>query len=375
MSASADFQLSSDGGSNYQASNASLADSLLLAYASTGNYSIKARLTSTADVVAVGWSITTADDEHLASLPAVTSNADKTCDFLAPKTGGAWILKATVTDGSGTIRTNTLAVKVAPITNNELIAAGEGTETGSAGWIRCFNDLARAVSAGGARQPATDANTLIHFPLTDAAGTTSIANAGTGSAFTLDKTGTATFGVPTPTGDGLLVVGASYFDNSSGSALTYQPATTAMTVSCWVEFPNPNSVATSSTLWSKPNGASDATFAILVDTSGASRVFLVKCKVATTGVVTSDPFGYATPGRRYYLVATFDGANMKTYINGILAGSKAAVGAMSWDNAKSFTVGCLGTADTYVLSDCRLDNATLTLAQIKADYTMGAFGR
>lgn len=148
MTASADFELSSDGGSTYAASNVSLADANLLAYDAAGNYSIKARLTSTADVVAVLWEITTADDEHLASLPTLTSNADKTCTFSAPKQGGAWILRATVTDGSGTIRTNTLAVKVATSTGNEIIAVGEGTETGDAGWIRCVNDLARAPSSG-----------------------------------------------------------------------------------------------------------------------------------------------------------------------------------------------------------------------------------
>ena len=143
MTASADFELSSDNGSSYAASNTSLADSAMLAYVASGTYSCKARLTSTADVVAVLWSITTADDEHVSSLPTVTQNADKTCSFSVPKTGGAWIVKATVTDGSGVVRTNTLAVKVAPSTGNELIAAGEGVETGVAGWVRCFNDLAR----------------------------------------------------------------------------------------------------------------------------------------------------------------------------------------------------------------------------------------
>jgi len=372
MSASADFQLSSDGGSNYQASNASLADSLLLAYASTGSYSIKARLTSTADVVAVGWSITTADDEHIASLPAVTSNADKTCDFSAPKTGGAWILKATVTDGSGTIRTNTLAVKVAPITNNELIAAGEGTETGSAGWIRCFNDLARAVSAGGARQPATDANTLVHFPLTDASGTTTISNAGAGTAFTLTETGDTLFGAPIATGDALVVLETGLFQGT-GAALTYQPATTAMTASCWFECPNPNAVATSSTIWCKPHAGTDATFGFFFDTTGATRVITVAGKVATTGAVSS-PIGYATPGRRYFVAVTFDGTNMRAYINGTLASTTAAVGAMSWDNAESFTIGVLGTADTYIASDCRCENVVRTPAQIKTAYRTGMFG-
>lgn len=229
-------------------------------------------------------------------------------------------------------------------------------------------------AGGGAVTPTTDANTLIWFPLDDAAGATSLSNAGTGSAFTLPNlTGTVTCGVPTPTGDGAMVIGASYFDNSSGTALTYQPATNAMTVSCWVEFPNPNAVATSSTLWSKPNGASDATFAILVDTSGATRVFSVSAKVATTGVVTSGPIGYATPGQRYFIVATFDGSSMRSYINGVLAATTTAVGNMSWDNAKSFTVGALGTADTYVLSDCRLENVVRSLVEIKAAYNAGAF--
>lgn len=49
-------------------------------------------------------------------------------------------------------------------------------------------------------------------------------------------------------------------------------------------------------------------------------------------------------------------------------------GAMSWDTAQSFTIGVLGTPDTYIVSDCRLENVVRTPAQIKAAYRTGAFG-
>ena len=97
--ASASFQLSSDGGSNYLAADTPMADANALAYVSSGTYSIKARLASTAGVGSVQWVITSADDLHYGSLPTVTTNPDKTCEFEVPKTGGAWLLRCIVNGG------------------------------------------------------------------------------------------------------------------------------------------------------------------------------------------------------------------------------------------------------------------------------------
>jgi hypothetical protein len=156
---SALFQLSSNGGSSYLSAGTAMADANALAYVSSGTYSIKARLDSTAGVDTATWTITSADEAHAASLPTVTTNADKTCTFSVPKTGGAWLLQCKVNGGQSQGRTDpaltrALAIKVLNSVGNQEIAVGESTEAGVYGWTKAFNDIARASGGGGGSQPA-----------------------------------------------------------------------------------------------------------------------------------------------------------------------------------------------------------------------------
>lgn len=153
--ASALFALSSDGGSTYGTAGVALADATALAYDAAGSYSIKAQLDSTAGVSAVLWSITSADDAHNASLPTVTTNPDRTCEFSVPKQGGAWLLQCKVNGGvdpatgaASTTLTRALAIKVLNSNGLQEIAVGETTEAGAYGWTKAVNDGQRA--AGGA---------------------------------------------------------------------------------------------------------------------------------------------------------------------------------------------------------------------------------
>lgn len=370
MTASADFELSSDGGSNYEASNTSLADSELLAYATSGTYSIKARLTSTADVVQVTWSIPTADDEHLSSLPTVTQNADKTCSFSVPKTGGAWILKATVTDGAGVVRTNTLAVKVATSTGYELIAAGEGTETGSAGWVRPLNDVARGTYTTAGPQRPDQLNDLVCFTLDDAAGTTTISNSGSGTAFSLDTptgAGSLAFGAPQPFGDGMLVVGVRYITGTGGQS--YQPSATNFTASCWLHLKKDPALGGANyvSLFGKLN-TTDSTFALGFDLNLGE----FKCKVGAGGVDTTSTGQPLMVGERHHLAMTYDGSNIRLYQNGVLLQTTAKTGTLDWSNSHNWIVGNAGaTGAIYVLSECKFANVVKTLAEIKAEVYQG----
>lgn len=151
---SALFQLSSNGGSSYLSAGTAMADANALAYVSSGTYSMKARLDSTAGVDTVAWTITSADEAHVASLPTVTTNADKSCTFSVPKTGGAWLLQCKVNGGQSQGRTDpaltrALAIKVLNSVGNQEIAVGESTEAGVYGWTKAFNDIARASGGGG----------------------------------------------------------------------------------------------------------------------------------------------------------------------------------------------------------------------------------
>jgi hypothetical protein len=156
--ASALFKLSSDGGSSYAVAGTALADDDALPYVSSGTYSMKAALDSTAGVGSVTWSITSADDAHVDSLLTVTPNSgDKTCTFSVPKTGGAWLLQCRVNGGvnqatgeTDTALVKALAVKVLNSAGQQEVAVGEVDEAGTHGWTKAFNDVARAVGGGGA---------------------------------------------------------------------------------------------------------------------------------------------------------------------------------------------------------------------------------
>lgn len=156
--ASALFRLSSDGGSTYLDPGVALADSNALAYNGAGSYSIKAALDSTTGVGSVTWTIHSADDEHIGSLPTVTTAVDKSCTFSVPKQGGAWLLRCQVNSGldrEGTIDpelTKALAIKVLTEAGQQVIAIGETTEAGAYGWVKAVNDAVRAT--GGASEGA-----------------------------------------------------------------------------------------------------------------------------------------------------------------------------------------------------------------------------
>jgi hypothetical protein len=151
-SASATFKLSSDGGTTYLDPGVAMADAEALDYASSGTYSIKAKLDSTAGVDSATWTITTADDLHVGSLPTVTpNNTEKSCTFSVPKTGGVWVLEVLVNNGRSQNQTDPtlrrkLAIKVRNSVGQQEIAVGETTEAGSLGYTKAWNDLARALA-------------------------------------------------------------------------------------------------------------------------------------------------------------------------------------------------------------------------------------
>lgn len=152
--ASANFKLSSNGGSSYLSAGTALAGANLLALVPDGtNYAIKAQLDSTAGVESVSWTITSADETHIGSLPTVTTNADKTCTFnVSQITPSAYALRCVVNsgvDGQGDIDLNltkTLAVKVGTKNEYELGIVGETYESGSNGHAHIVNNLARAAT-------------------------------------------------------------------------------------------------------------------------------------------------------------------------------------------------------------------------------------
>lgn len=158
MTASPSFQISSNGGSTYAAVNASLCGALALPYNAAGTYSIKVKFDSTAEMVSGTFSVPTADDVHILSLPAVTNAADKTATFSLPKTGGSWIVTGLAVDGTGST-SKSLKIAVLNSVGNEEISALETSEASALyGWVGCFNAVARAAGGGGGSVPLGGAN-------------------------------------------------------------------------------------------------------------------------------------------------------------------------------------------------------------------------
>lgn len=227
-------------------------------------------------------------------------------------------------------------------------------------------------AAGGGGRPTPPASAVVVLRLDDVAGTTSVANSGTGTAFTLGTiTGTVVFGSPTPIGNGLFVQNTSYI-RGAGSALTYQATTQNMTAMCWVKFGKGTTLGSGgdkATLFGK-EGTAGATFAlsVLQDTGQ------LQASIETaSGGATNTTGGYV--GTDWSLVAmTYDGTTVKTYVNGVQVGSGVAnTGNLVWDNTKSWQVGNNANNALFTLRECWFHNAVLTLAEIQAIYNTGAF--
>jgi hypothetical protein len=169
--ASALFRLSSNGGSSYLAPGVALADSNALSYAATGTYAIRAELDSALGVASVAWSITSADDANVGSLPALTVNPDRTVDFTVPRTGGAWLLRCVVNGGvnpaTGAADPSlacSLKVCVRAESEQQVIAVGEAVEAGTYGWTKAINDALRAMATRNyVRDELATVNTALGF--------------------------------------------------------------------------------------------------------------------------------------------------------------------------------------------------------------------
>lgn len=234
--------------------------------------------------------------------------------------------------------------------------------------------LTREKLGAGAAAPVVDASDLVRFKLNDAAGATSISNSGAGTAFTLATrtgAGSETFGIPEPIGDALLVVGVRYFNDAS-SGITYQPSATNFTASCWIKFKKNPVLASAgfASFFGKIN-ATDSTFALGVDTNTG----VVKAKVGAGGVDSSlsSPMASAA-GEWYHVALTYDGADMRLYVNGVQMATAAKTGTLDWDNTKSWVVGNSGTTgEIFSICECRFANVVRAASEIKATYIEGAF--
>ena len=155
--ASAKFQLSSDGGLSWLAPDVAIASASGIPYnAGGGNASVYARLSSTAGVDTIAWSIVSASEN--APLLTLTVYPDKSVRILVPKdTSAAWLLRVVVNGGVDPLTKRTdprlvsaLAIKVLTATGIDLLAPGECDEGNRTfGWTKAYNAMAAIAGTGG----------------------------------------------------------------------------------------------------------------------------------------------------------------------------------------------------------------------------------
>lgn len=84
--------------------------------------------------------------------------------------------------------------------------------------------------------------------------------------------------------------------------------------------------------------------------------------------------GTLTAGTRYHVAATYDGATMKTYLNGSPDGSSAQTGALNASDNPNLRIGAYGSAGEYfsgVIDEVAFYGTALSAAAISADYAAG----
>ena len=229
-------------------------------------------------------------------------------------------------------------------------------------------------ATGGATSPDPDPDEVIVIDLDDAVGAGTISNNGSGTVFSLNSqagTGVIAMGTPCPFGDGMSMADHRYWTNVGAGvvAKTYQPTVTNFTISAWAKIIVPTGTG-ERTFWGK-EGASTPSYALGYDDATGQPMLMLTTSGGYLAVTGEIPL---SPGEWSHIAATYDGAQVIVYVNGIASAPVAHTGTITYDNTKSHFVGNLGSGTAYVARNFRLATGVRTLAEIKAIYEAGRFG-
>jgi hypothetical protein len=218
---------------------------------------------------------------------------------------------------------------------------------------------------------ALDANDLIYFGLADAIGTTSLINGSPyGSSFTLGTlTGTVLFETPLPTGDGMFILNAAYFEGV-GTAKTYQPTVTNFTIHVWVKFMKLCTLGAGKVLLFGKESAAGATYGIGVAQDDGKLQAYIDTSVGGPAMYEG---GFVDTGWNHIAI-TYDGANVVNYINSVPVLTTAKTGTLVYDNTKSHLAGNNADNGLVVAKDITFCDVPRSQAELKAIFKRGAFG-
>ena len=218
---------------------------------------------------------------------------------------------------------------------------------------------------------------LAYFPMNDAVGSTSAAD--TMYGYSAAVSGTVTFGATGKAGTAATFGGSGHLSLHPSVYSTWNNLT-AGTISCWV-YPTNNSSLTGSVLFVKQsNGVSTVSqlsigqYAATTGTAGrvyfsmAHTLFNANC--GSTAILALNTW--------YHIVVTFDGTNVRFYINGALDNTFATSWALPNNSSPTnITIGANSdgvtryTPFTGTIDEFSLWNTALPLATVQSMYNGG----
>ncbi len=191
----------------------------------------------------------------------------------------------------------------------------------------------------------------------------------------IDSSGNGNHGSTCPNGTGATggVAGkfanAAPYDNVDDYIRVLNNSTLSpsnLTISTWAYF---NTVASNQTLFSKElytDASNNSGYLLRIYSNNRINLVVENNQAVTVGASAT----YAiTAGSWYHIVGTYDGQNLKIYVNGNLAGSTAYTGGIG-SNSSNLAIG--GTSGVYLfdgkLDDARIYNRALSPAEVSQLY-------
>ena len=136
--------------------------------------------------------------------------------------------------------------------------------------------------------------------------------------------------------------------------------TTEITLECWIYYDGSNGKGLLGR-WS----TGDINYLLYISTSGKGQFYIYT--TATTLINTAT----LTAGNWYHIVGTYDGSNMRVYLNGSESSNTSKSGSISTSN-NNIEIGRYGLDSLYAYSDQtaqpRIYNRALTASEVLNNY-------
>lgn len=193
-------------------------------------------------------------------------------------------------------------------------------------------------------------------------------NDSSSSGYNLTPSGSPTYTTDSYWKDGeysthTITASSQYFSVSKASAPNLNMQTQAVSVSAWVKLAANASVCCVAGVYN--NGAADAQY--LLYSNGTNWAFNITN--ATPTAVEAISTTSTTGGRWTHVVGTYDGANVKIYIDGNFEKATAQTGNMHVADSEPFMVAGVNRTTSYAdadIKDVAVWNVVLTPIQIKS---------